>query len=299
MNVIFDDQRDFWWACVDIAVLRDRTLSPIDKAVYAVLCTFAAIEGRLCYPSIGRLAQDTGCSERSVQASLRRLEEKGYIVRESRYKDRRQVSSQYRLLGHRGAPGAGGRVQEVHPGGASGAPRTRTNELEPEDQNPSPSESEVSSPEPRDGSDEKVGETSPEATSETPSREDRISIDLAGVPAAMKSTVELFLLKTGRRAVSSDELLALRQLDRYHVPSRIQTEIGKAVARYEQKGRPVASLTLEYIWESLQHQRSKPELRAAQVKRMADPAEKQRLDDLEEWEKEQQAELLAKYGGTS
>lgn len=298
MNVIFDDQRDFWWACVDISVLRDRELTPIDKAVYAVLCTFAAIEGRLCYPSIGRLAQDTGCSERSVQTALRRLEEKGFLVRESRYKDRRQVSSQYRLVGHRrGAPGAGGRVQEVHPGGAGGAPRTRTNELEPEDQNLySPSESEVPSPETGEESEPEKPQQAPvEAASERGTPE----IDLSGVPMAMRSTVELFLLKTGRRGVSSDELLALRQLDRYHIPSRIQTEVGKAVARYAKNGKPLSSLTLEYIWESLQHQRSKPEQRAAQVKRMTDPREKQRLEDLEEWEKQQQEELLAKYGGTS
>ena len=65
--------------------------------------------------------------------------------------------------------------------------------------------------------------------------------------------------------------------------------------------RPIASLSLEYIWEALKFQTSLPGARKAKAEQKRrveeDPAEKQRLADLEDWERRQHEELMAKYGG--
>lgn len=282
-NVMIDDERDFWWACVDIKVLRDRELTPYDKTVYAMLCTYASVEGRCCYPSVERIAEEACCSVRAVQVSLRHLEERGYLVRECRYKDRRQIASRYKLVGHRGGAGgaprpagnAGGRVQEVHP-------ELEPQELEPESKAYSASHCE---------------ETSPEAPAVDPQPEN-LTLDLsgAGVPLAFKATAEYFMLKTGRRGVTPEDVEAIKRIERYHVPSRIQTEIAKAVERYEKAGKPLTALTFGYIWESVQHQRSKPALRAEQLRKQ-DPWEKQRIADLDDWERRQQEDLKARFGG--
>ena len=37
------DSNDFWFACVDIDVLRNKDLSPMAKYIFAVACTFASV----------------------------------------------------------------------------------------------------------------------------------------------------------------------------------------------------------------------------------------------------------------
>ncbi len=294
-----EDERDFWFACVDTKVLYDPNISPMDKCVYSVLCTFASVRGRTCFPKIQTLAEKVNCSVRTVQESLKRLEEAGYISRRARYRGKKQISSEYALVGHR-APGRGadiapidGGVQNLHPRGAENVPP----ELEPIElyKTYSPSESEETSPPP----------PPPPAEEEKPlhaSQEEPLCTP-EDVPAPMKATAEYFLLKTGRPGIRVGELSAIRALEKRHTPARIQTEIGKAVARYQKSGKSPGDLTLEYIWDSLKHQTSLPGLRSAQAaakkKAKEDPWEAQRLADLEEWERRQHEAHMARFGGTT
>jgi DNA-binding Lrp family transcriptional regulator len=289
------DSRDFWFACVDIRVLRDRNLSPTDKCIYSVLCTFASTRGRTCFPKIQTLAEESNCSIRTVQESLRRLEGEGYISRRARYRGKKQISSEYILVGHkapeRGAEFApiGGGVQNLHPRGAENVPP----ELEPIELNRtySPSESEKASPPPPPPEGEAKQAPPAQAPLCTP----------RDVPAAMLNTAEFFLLKTGRQGFTAGELSAIRALEKRHTPARIQTEIGKALARYQRSGKAARDLTMEYIWDSLKHQVSLPGLKAgrAAVKKKAeeDPWEAKRQADMAALEKAMAESIARRFGG--
>lgn len=282
-QTLLNDGRDFWWACVDICVIQDKNLSPVDKTVYAVLCTFASVNGRKCFPKVATIAENAGCSIRAVQESLKTLEAKGYLERNARYKEKQQLSSEYVIIGHkRGAPHAG--VQEVHQGGAPNV----VPELEPYELYTSLSEKEEKP------SDEDLPS---QENNEIAEQENTEFVDIDEVPQVMRPSVEYFLLKTGRKGITPGELFAVKTLEKIHVPARVNQEIGKAVARYEKKKRLLSTLTLEYIYESLKYQtsgKSKSKARKTQVK---DPYEEQRAADLKEWEKQQQAALIEKYGG--
>ena len=61
--------------------LKDPDLTPTDKLVYAVLVFRYNSRTRQCNPSIETLAEDIGGkSTRTVERSLRKLREKGYIT---------------------------------------------------------------------------------------------------------------------------------------------------------------------------------------------------------------------------
>lgn len=292
------DDRDFWFTMVDIRVMQDRSLSIGCKGIYSVLCSFASTHGRICFPKVKTIAETAGCSERTVQESLKRLEAAGYIERKERFRGNKQVSSEYTLVGHKApergaeyAPVDGG-VQNLHPRGAKNVPP----ELEPRElykpKTYSPSES----------TEESVPDTQPVIEDEPQApEEDAPLCSPEDAPAPMGATVDYFLLKTGRSGISAAELSAVRALEKRHTPARIQTEIGKAVARYQKAGKPLASLSLEYIWEALKHQTSLPGARKAKAEQKRrveeDTSEKQRLADLEDWERRQHEELMAKYGG--
>ena len=82
-------------------------------------------------------------------------------------------------------------------------------------------------------------------------------IAVMDVPAAMRETVDYFLLKTGRPGITPLELSAVRELEKNHVPARVNQEIVKAIERYGRNGKPLTELTLDYIRKSLQYQVSR------------------------------------------
>jgi hypothetical protein len=92
-------------------------------------------------------------------------------------------------------------------------------------------------------------DTSGQALAGTVTREDA----LAQAPAALRDTLELFWLKTGRDTITPSEVDALRALEAAHTPAVIQRAITKAVDRFTRRGEPAAALTLDYIQQSLQH----------------------------------------------
>lgn len=83
--------------------------------------------------------------------------------------------------------------------------------------------------------------------------DDRLSRDeaLAAAPRALRETLELFWLKTGRADLAADELRALRGLDHLHTPAVIQQTITRAVERFGRRGADPATLSLTYVHDSL------------------------------------------------
>jgi hypothetical protein len=75
-------------------------------------------------------------------------------------------------------------------------------------------------------------------------------------PPAMREALDYFLLKTGRTGIEPDELSALRALEEIHTPARVNKEIARAAERFGRNGKPLSSLTLVYIYKSLQYQNS-------------------------------------------
>lgn len=60
------------------AIFESETLGPTERLVMLALADHADDDGR-CYPSIARLCQRTGLSERAVQTNIRKLVDQGYI----------------------------------------------------------------------------------------------------------------------------------------------------------------------------------------------------------------------------
>lgn len=60
------------------AIFESETLGPTERLIMLALADHADDAGR-CYPSIARLCQRTGLSERAIQTNIRRLSEQGYI----------------------------------------------------------------------------------------------------------------------------------------------------------------------------------------------------------------------------
>lgn len=271
------DCRAFPFARVDIPVIMDSDLSTYEKMVYVALCTFAS-RANSCFPSVKTLAKAASCSARQVRRCLEGLEKRGLIRIHERMTEKGQSSNIYDILGAQGMTESQPPMTGSHTPPDSESPRTIFSELD------TTSLSEKEEP----PSDEAL-----------PSQENAEFVDIDEVPQVMRPTVEYFLLKTGRKGITPGELSAVKTLEKIHVPARVNQEIGKAVSRYEKKKRPLHTLTLEYIYESLKYQTSGWNGKSKTQRALTpdDPYEKQRASDLKEWESRQQQALLEKYGG--
>jgi DNA-binding Lrp family transcriptional regulator len=298
---------DFWFAMIDIEVIKDKELSPLDKTVFAIICAHVNVQTRSCPLKVKTIAEEAGCSERSVQKSLKILLERGIIQRVERFVNGKQQASIYKIIGHhapcyRGENSAPIEKSDTNRGADFApiveffTPRGEKNDppslLEPntydkKEKDTPPSEGGTSSP-PAASSPEGENLAEVKTASETtypleeavflsgvgnpsevsPSntglfeQESPPSIrvdDLIGpgeAPSAMRETVDYFLLKTGRSGIVPKELSVLWALAEIHTPTRVNKEIGQAVERFEKSGRPLSSLTLIYIYDSLRHQNS-------------------------------------------
>lgn len=247
---VLEDGRVFWWAAVDVAVLRDRELSPWAKVIYAVLCTYAD-RTRVCFPSVATLCSDAGMSERQARYALKELEKSGYVEKRPQFReDGGQGANLFRIVGHcRGGEGvAEGGCIPRRGGGAHHADRTRTKkELEKE---PLPSEA---APE---GDNDSSSPCSPCETGSPASTEgeDVCEDVVVAVPTALREVAEYYTLKTGR-AVTREDIPTLELLDGRHTQARILRAVSDALDRFAAKGRPASELTWLYVWESLRRQR--------------------------------------------
>lgn len=246
------DDRLFWFCQVDIEVLRDPELSPTDKAVYAILCSFASVADRSGRPSITTLAEAAGCSKNTVRTAIKALVARGVIVREERYYDGRQTSCLYKIIGvnaYRGSKSEGGRVQNLKGEGS----KSDRQELEPK-------ELELKDPSSK-------GAPAPDEQNSLSVDDESVSVNeeplpgndaaLKKIPSAMQETVEFMLMKTGRSGLLPEEIGPIMALEKIHLPSRIQREISRAADRFKSKDKPLSSLTFVYIYDSLKYQQSK------------------------------------------
>jgi hypothetical protein len=60
------------------AVFESKTLGPTERLIMLVLADHADDEGK-CYPSVSRIKDRTGLSERAVQTNIKKLIDQGYI----------------------------------------------------------------------------------------------------------------------------------------------------------------------------------------------------------------------------
>lgn len=237
-------QPDFRFARVDLEVLRDRMLSPCDKAVYGVLCSHANAQTHSCVVRVRTIAEEVNCSERSVQASLKALIQRGTVERRERFEQGRQKASSYRLIGcdapcYTGAESAPTAEICMDEGAKFDTPFFKEI-IKKEKKTSSPSEREAEAL----ASNKKLGMS-------------EIYANLSGVPAIMREVMEHFFLKTGRKTILPEELSAIRALERIHTPQRIIREIAKTAERYDRNRKPLEELSLVYIYEALKHQTSK------------------------------------------
>ena len=257
----------YWFACVDFEVLDDERLTPIEKVVFCLLCRYTNWRDRECYPSIKTIAQKAKCSEYSVQKALKRLEELGLIERKERFVNGRQTTSLYKIVGFE-APcykdeqeGDGGSTTLTPPsttltdGGQRDVPPI--NDIQNNDIISLTGEAELPDSEfPLVFQDGECVLQAPE-----PEKKSVISADEVctpdDAPNIMRPTAEFFLLKTGRKGLTWEEISALRELAATQYPARVQKEIDTAVKRFLKHGQSLGTLTLGYIVGSLKHQSSR------------------------------------------
>jgi len=72
-------------------------------------------------------------------------------------------------------------------------------------------------------------------------------------PPALRETLEMYCLKTGREAIDPADMEGLASLDAAHTPAVIQKALTRAVERFVRRGKDPAALTLRYLWASLRH----------------------------------------------
>lgn len=258
------DQRDFWFVIVDLCVWEDERLSTVEKAVYTALCTFASVEGRTCWPSTSAIAKRASCSDRSVNRALETLEEHGYLRITRRFKDNARIPSAYSIIGHKAAGGCDTVSQ--------GVTTECRKELEPTEPD--------------------IKDTLSEGAENAPDEQSSLLLEneiIKKIPSAMKETVEFLLFKTGRRTLFPEELGAVMALEKIHLPARIQREISKAAERFSRQGKPLSSLSFEYIFDSLKYQKSTKSARAQPKNHVPSVEEKA-------WEEANMAALEAEFG---
>ena len=274
-NQDFEVRRVFWFACVDIDVLEDDRLTPIEKIVFCLLCRYVNQTDRNCFPSVKILAEKTNCSEYSVQKALKKLVELGLIKRQERFIDGRQTTSLYTIIGfeapcyknkHEATTGStrltpppstltdGGQSDDTQKYNQNKYNITLTreadlpNSTEPEKANgPKPKTEYQETP----SSDNKKNQKNVDKAVNSNS-EEKFTPDNA--PEIMKATAELLLLKTGRKYLAWEEILALRELSASQMPARVQKEIDTACERFQRQGKPLTSLRFEYIASALRNQ---------------------------------------------
>lgn len=79
-------------------VLRNPELSMGAKLAYAVLLSYAW-QDKSCFPGQARMARDMGCTEKSVRAHLKELQDTGIVSVRRRGQGRTNIYTLPRLIG--------------------------------------------------------------------------------------------------------------------------------------------------------------------------------------------------------
>jgi len=80
------NKEKFTFAMVDYRVIEDTSLTAYDLSVFTVLSRFADTDTGECYPKQETIAKLVGCSVGSVNKSIKKLENKGYIQTKRNWK---------------------------------------------------------------------------------------------------------------------------------------------------------------------------------------------------------------------
>ena len=76
---------------IDNTILEDKELSAVHKMIYVALAKFADNDTRACYPSYATLAEQAGCNRSTAIRAMKKLVEKGYVVKAIKSKDGRNA----------------------------------------------------------------------------------------------------------------------------------------------------------------------------------------------------------------
>lgn len=82
------------YGIVPKAVMKDTSLSPEAKAIYAYICAYAGNDGS-AFPSVGLMAHELGMSEARLKKHRAMLVKAGYLTIESRRSNGKQASNLY------------------------------------------------------------------------------------------------------------------------------------------------------------------------------------------------------------
>jgi AraC-like DNA-binding protein len=293
-----EDRRRFQDFRVEMALLKS-SLSIYERMVYVVLCSFASREGE-CFPSVGTIAKSAGCSERQVQRALQKLEEIRVVRKSPAYRSGTsgQLANTYTLVGFRNeavqsvTPKAEGGVTTSHRGGDCQSPQVLPDEPREKEKIP-----DTLYPEAVASAGEKGADAPGPSDTHTPYLQEipypeKLRVSREQVPPAFRETFDLFLLKTGRKEITREELALIEALEKIHIPSRVQAEITGALDRFRNPKRlgchprDPSELTWHYLWDALKNQKSgkalQEEKRRPPGGRRLDP---KWLKQLETWEK--------------
>ena len=271
------DKRKNWEARVEMAVFRlsKDQLGTYEKLVYAILCGHSNKSGdAMLYAKT--IADEASCSDRQVRRALANLEACRLIIRKAQYgQDGGRVFNIYEVYGIENytpmTDSQGGRTDRQPPHDCEAGLNICAEQHQENSKTSSPTESAELAP----------GEHRP--------------VEIHEIPSVMRPTVEYFLSKTGRQNITAEELIPLRELERLHYPTRVNSEIGTAVERFRRSGRDPTTLTIDYLYESLRHQPGR------EKKSRASPSDRKREQEERqkniEWERQRQEEILRRFGG--
>ena len=249
----------YWFACVDRKVATDPELSPVDKAVFAVLCSHID-NNRECCLKVATIAHEAGCSERSVQTTLKKLAERGIIERINRFVNNEQRPSLYKIIGDKAPCYATNGEVPSSIQGAGDSPGGCTTCTQNENLVNDIKDSLTGEAELPDYADLPIAfeNGQPVDPENPPQPEGNLDEALTpdDAPDIMRPTARYFLQQTGRHSLTWQEINSLHILANTQYPARVQKEIDTAASRFLRKGKPLTSLTLCYIAGSLQHQHS-------------------------------------------
>ena len=109
------DGGDWYWAPNDLLKRYGSQLGAYGIAVYSVLAMHAHAKSQAAFPSVERVAELTGMSDRQAQKKLRQLQELGLIAIEPRRHNNGRSSNLYTLLRIPPDDSSEGSPSDVHP----------------------------------------------------------------------------------------------------------------------------------------------------------------------------------------
>jgi DNA-binding Lrp family transcriptional regulator len=112
-----EEKEKSFWCIITAPVLYSKELSDKSKILYGVISNLTKQKG-YCYAHNSTLAEELGWSERTIQYSIKELEDAGFISREIEFIDK-QVSGRkiYVLPQQHASPGPGSTLHGGHEAG--------------------------------------------------------------------------------------------------------------------------------------------------------------------------------------